>query len=65
MTAEGDEVSADYSPTWVGGKLYFLSGRKGPITIYSYEPGSKSVSEVLAYSTEMILLRPRESIPLS
>lgn len=40
------ETSADYSPTWADGKLYFLSGRKGPITVYSYDPASKAVAEV-------------------
>ena len=40
------EISADYSPTWADGKLYFLSGRKGPITIYSYDPSSKALAEV-------------------
>ena len=40
------EVSADYSPTWADGKLYFLSARKGATTIFSYEPGGKSVTEV-------------------
>jgi tricorn protease len=40
------EVSADYSPTWAGGKLYFLSGRHGATTIYSYDPGTRAVAEV-------------------
>ncbi len=40
------ETSADYSPTWADGKLYFLSGRKGPITVYSYDASSKAVAEV-------------------
>jgi tricorn protease len=40
------ETAADYSPTWADGKLYFLSGRKGPITVYSYDAASKAVAEV-------------------
>ncbi len=44
------ETSADYSPAWLDDKLYFLSGRKGPITLFSYDPGSKSVEEVLPAS---------------
>ncbi|HTV08565.1 MAG TPA: PDZ domain-containing protein [Candidatus Aquilonibacter sp.] len=40
------ETSADYSPTWVDGKVYFLSGRKGAISIFSYDPASKTVAEV-------------------
>ncbi len=44
------ETSADFSPTWVEGKLYFLSGRKGTITLFSYDPNSKAVAEVLPAS---------------
>lgn len=40
------ETSADYSSTWADGKLYFLSGRKGLISIYSYDASSKAVAEV-------------------
>ncbi len=41
------ETAADFSPTWLNGKLYFLSGRKGPITLFSYDPASKVVAEVV------------------
>ena len=44
------ETSADFSPAWLEGKLYFLSGRKGPITLFSFDPGNKSVEEVLPAS---------------
>jgi tricorn protease len=40
------EISADLSPAWAGGKLYFLSGRSGPISVYSFDPATKKVSEV-------------------
>lgn len=40
------ETAADFSPAWAGGKLYFLSGRGGPISIYVYDPASKSVALV-------------------
>lgn len=40
------EAAADFSPAWAGGKLYFLSGRGGPISIYVYDPASKAVSLV-------------------
>jgi tricorn protease len=36
---------ADYSPVWADGKLYFLSGRKGPISVFSYDAASKAVAE--------------------
>jgi tricorn protease len=45
------ETAADFSPTWCGGKsngkLYFLSGRNGPITLFSYDPASKAVTELV------------------
>ena len=40
------EDAADFSPTYIGDKLYFLSGRKGRIGIFSYDPSSKAVAEV-------------------
>ena len=45
------ETAADFSPTWLGGKVYFLSGRKGPITLFSYDPDSKAVTEVVHPAT--------------
>lgn len=38
--------AADFSPVWLNGKVYFLSGRGGPIGIYCYDPGSKAVTEI-------------------
>ncbi|HEY0435693.1 MAG TPA: protease, partial [Phenylobacterium sp.] len=40
------QTAADFSPVWAGGKLYFLSGRGGPISVYSYDPASKAVALV-------------------
>jgi tricorn protease len=40
------EAAADFSPVWADGKLYFLSGRKGPIGVFAYDPATKAVSEV-------------------
>ena len=40
------DITADISPAWAGGKLYFLSARAGPISIFSYDPATKAVSEV-------------------
>ena len=40
------QLAADLSPAWAGGRLYFLSGRGGPISIFSYDPATKAVAEV-------------------
>jgi tricorn protease len=40
------EVASDFSPAYAGGKIYFLSGRKGPIGVFSYDPATKAVAEV-------------------
>src|ERR1700722_17204385 len=34
------EVSSDFSPVFSGGKIYFLSSRKGKATIYKYDPAT-------------------------
>jgi len=41
------EVSSDFSPMYAGGKIYFLSSRKGKATIYKYDPASKAVTQAL------------------
>ncbi len=41
------EVSNDTDPMWVGGKVYFLSDRNGPVTLFSYDPKGGSVTEVI------------------
>ena len=41
------EGSNDYSPMWVGEKVYFLSDRNGPVTLFSYDTRSKQVKQVL------------------
>jgi tricorn protease len=40
------EDAPDFSPVWLGGKLYFLSGRKGPIGVFAYDPATRAVSEI-------------------
>ncbi len=35
--------SNDRNPMWIGGKVYFLSDRDGPVTLYSYDPQSRAV----------------------
>jgi tricorn protease len=41
------EAASDFSPVYAGGQIYFLSGRKGRIGIFRYDPATKSVTEVL------------------
>src|SRR3984957_7628924 len=42
------EVASDFSPVYAGGKVYFLSSRKGKATIYKYDPATKAVTQALA-----------------
>jgi tricorn protease len=44
------EASSDFNPVYAGGKIYFLSGRKGHTTIFSYDPATKQVAEALKNS---------------
>src|SRR5262249_7996525 len=37
--------SNDFNPMWVGDKVYFLSDRNGPITLFSYDTRSKQLRE--------------------
>jgi len=39
--------SNDFNPMWVGQKVYFLSDRDGPVSLYAYDTGSREVSEVV------------------
>jgi tricorn protease len=42
------ETSNDGNPMWVGGRVYFLSDRNGPFTLFSYDPNDKKVAQALA-----------------
>jgi len=42
------EASNDGNPMWVGGKVYFLSDRNGPFTLFSYDAKDKKVEQALA-----------------
>ena len=39
--------SNDRAPMWVGDKVYFLSDRNGPVTLFRYDPATKKVDELL------------------
>jgi tricorn protease len=39
--------SNDFSPSWLDGKVYFLSDRDGPVTLFSFDPESREVKKVL------------------
>jgi tricorn protease len=39
--------SNDYEPMWVGDKVYFLSDREGPVTLFSYDVKTKEVSRAI------------------
>jgi tricorn protease len=41
------ENSNDSSPVWEGNTVYFLSDRNGPVSLFSYDPGSKVVKQVV------------------
>ena len=40
------ETASDFSPVYAGGKLYFLSARKGPVGVFSYDPATGALAEV-------------------
>ncbi|HUJ23901.1 MAG TPA: PDZ domain-containing protein [Bryobacteraceae bacterium] len=39
--------SNDFNPMWVGSKVYFLSDRNGPVTLFAYDTRGKKVSELI------------------
>ena len=39
--------SNDKNPMWVGDKVYFLSDRNGPVTLFAYDIGTKKVSQLI------------------
>src|SRR6202789_1531726 len=41
------ENASDFNPMWVGDKIYFLSARTEPITLYAYQTDSKKVSRAI------------------
>jgi tricorn protease len=41
------ENASDFNPIWIGSKIYFLSARTEPITMWVYDTNSKNVSRVI------------------
>jgi tricorn protease len=39
--------SNDFNPIWVEGKIYFLSDRNGPATLFAYDTATKKVSQLI------------------
>ena len=39
--------SNDFAPMWIGNKVYFLSDRNGPVTLFVYDTTTKKVTELL------------------
>ncbi|MBZ5729111.1 MAG: PDZ domain-containing protein [Acidobacteriia bacterium] len=39
--------SNDFSPMWIGDKIYFLSDRNGPVTLYRFDPQSKKIDKLI------------------
>ena len=39
--------SSDHYPMWLGGTIYFLSDRNGPVSLFAYDIKSRQVSEAL------------------
>ncbi|MBV8820767.1 MAG: PD40 domain-containing protein, partial [Acidobacteriaceae bacterium] len=42
--------SNDFNPMWTGDKVYFLSDRNGPVTLFSWDPRTKAVKELVKNS---------------
>lgn len=38
---------SDKNPMWIGNKIYFLSNRNGPYTLFAYDPATKKVSQLV------------------
>ena len=39
--------SNDFRPMWAAGKIWFLSDREGPVTLFSYDPATKRVARAV------------------
>jgi tricorn protease len=41
------ENSNDFNPMWIGDRIYFLSDRAGPVSLFSYDTRTKQVKQVV------------------
>ncbi len=41
------DTSNDFNPMWIGDRIYFLSDRNGPITLFSYDTKNRKVAELI------------------
>lgn len=39
--------SNDFDPMWIGDKVYFLSDRNGPVTLFAYDTRTRAVTQTL------------------
>ena len=39
--------SNDFNPMWVGDKVYFLSDREGPVTLFAFDTQTKDVTKII------------------
>jgi tricorn protease len=39
--------SNDFNPMWIGSRVYFLSDRDGPVTLFAYDTAAKKVARLL------------------
>jgi tricorn protease len=44
------ENSNDFNPMWVANKVYFLSDRNGPVSLFAYDTETRKVAEVVKNS---------------
>ena len=41
------DASNDFNPMWIGDKVYFLSDRNGPVTLFCYDTHSERVKQIV------------------
>ncbi|MBN2244254.1 MAG: PD40 domain-containing protein [Candidatus Aminicenantes bacterium] len=39
--------SNDFNPMWVGDKVYFLSDREGPVTLFAFDTETKNITRII------------------